>query len=133
MKRLLFLSTLSIMCFYYSVIAQVTDINQPSLRIITLDQDDALLANPSEIALIPGDSLKFVAVNADFDIRIKNAVSFLKIKVVDLKIRINSTTKPESDIYIVRQVDGIDNSYDIYCISNNSWPLAPPRIIIKVQ
>jgi len=131
-KRLLFLLVLfSLSYFFNTAIAQ--DDDQPSLRIITLNQDDGLLAIPSQIVLIPGDTLQFIAVNGDFDILIKNAVSFLKIKVADLKIRVDSSspTTRESAMYIVRNVDGIENEYDIYCISNNNWPLAPPKIIIQ--
>jgi hypothetical protein len=131
-KWLLFLSIiLFAMCFYNTSIAQDSD--TPSLKIVYLDQDDGLLANPTEIVLIPGDSLKFVAINGDFDILIDDAVIFLKIKVSDLKFRVDSSvpTKVESDIYIVRDIEIYDENYSIYCISNNSWPAAPPRIIIQ--
>ena len=132
MKRLLFLSVLfSLICFISTAVAQDSD--TPSLKIVYLDQDDGLLANPSEIVLIPGDSLKFVAVNGDFDILIDDAVLFLRIKVSDLKIRLDSNdpNKAESEIYIVRDIEVSDEEYSIYCISNNSWPAAPPRIIIQ--
>lgn len=121
----------SLICFFSTAYAQDTD--TPSLRIVYLDQDDGLLSNPSEIVLIPGDTLKFVAINGDFDILIDDAVIFLKIKVSDLKIRVdsNDSTKAESDIYIVRDIENYDEEYSIYSISNNSWPVAPPRIIIQ--
>ena len=131
-KRLLFLSVLfSLVCFCGIAIAQDTDL--PSLKIVYLDEDDGLMSNPSELVLIPGDSLKFVAVNGNFDIIIYDAVNFLKIKVADLTIQVNSTTKPNSDIYIVKSLDEYETEYDIYCISSNIWPAAPPRIIIVAQ
>jgi hypothetical protein len=132
MKHLIiFLVLIFILGFFSSAIAQ-DDV--PTLKKVYLDQDDGLLAIPSQIVLIPGDSLQFYATNGDFAIFIENAVSFLKIKNADLKIQISSSETAESDIFIVREVDAdISTNYSIYCISNNSWPAAPPRIIIVLQ
>ena len=126
--RLPFLLTfLFTLCFFYIANAQ-------ELRIVKLDMDDGLFAIPSRIALSPGDSLQFVSDNGDFSIYIPDAINFLKMKDVDLKERVNSATDPESKIYQVREVDQkLNISYAIYCISNNSWPDAPPRIIIVVK
>jgi hypothetical protein len=96
--------------------------------------NNGLLAKPSRIVLSPGDSLQFVSVNGDFDLYIADAINFLKIKDADLKVRVNSAATAESTIYEVRDVeDEISVYYAIYCITNNSWPDAPPRIIIVVK
>jgi hypothetical protein len=128
MKQLLILSVLFfIVCLFNTAVAQ-------ELRIITLDQDDGLFAIPSRIVLSPGDTLQFKSINGDFNIYIEDAISFLKIKEADLKIRINSTTEPLSQKYEVRKVEkDIAKSYSIYCITCNKWPDAPPRIIIVSQ
>jgi hypothetical protein len=128
MKRLLVLSVLfSLICFVSSAIAQ-------ELIIVTLDQDDGLLANPSRVVLSPGDTLQFHAVNGDFDIYIVEAINIFKIKVADIRLPISSTTKPFSEKYVVREMkNDTENRYSLYCISSNSWPDAPPKIIIVSQ
>jgi len=132
MKRLIiFLVLIFTLGLFSTVIAQD---DEPSLKKVYLDQDDGLLAIPTQIVLIPGDSLQFYTTNGDFAIFSENAVSFLKIKNADLNVQISSSGTAESDIFIVREVDAdISTNYSIYCISNNSWPAAPPRIIIVVQ
>jgi len=131
MKQLL---VLCVLFFMLGILSDTVAQDKPSLKIVSLDQKDGFLAKPSEIALSPGDTLQFVAKNGDFDILIRDAYKFLKIKEDDLKARLDSSspTEAKSDKYIVRKVEGIETVYQIYCISNNSWPDAPPRIIIKV-
>ncbi len=99
--------------------------------IVILDQGNASLAIPSDVGLSPGDTLQFVSINGDFDILITDAYKFLKIKEDDLKIRLDSSTNPQSDKFIVRGIKEYKDEFNIYCISNNSWPDAPPRIIIQ--
>ncbi len=132
MKHLIiFLVLIFTLGLFSTVIAQD---DEPSLKKVYLDQDDGLLAIPTQIVLSPGDSLQFYTTNGDFAIFSENAVSFLKIKNADLNVQISSSGTAESDIFIVREVDAdISTNYSIYCISNNSWPAAPPRIIIVVQ
>lgn len=134
-KRLqfFFVVLFSLVCFFSSAIAQPSE---SELKIITLDQDDGLSAVPSRIVVYPGDTLQFKSVNGDFDIYIIDAISFLEMREADLKERVDSATKPESKKYIVRRIDDdsdITISYAIYCISQNRWPDAPPRIIIVAQ
>ena len=127
MKRLLFLLTSFLtLCLFYTANAQ-------KLVVVILDQGNASLAIPSDVGLSPGDTLQFVSINGDFDILITDAYKFLKIKEDDLKIRLDSSTNPQSDKYIVRGIKEYKDEFNIYCISNNSWPEAPPRIIIQVQ
>jgi len=125
-KRLLFLSVLfSLVCFCVSASARIV--------IVELDEDDAYFAKPMRIVLSPGDSLMFKTINGDFSLYIEEAGYFLEIEDFDLKVEVNSS-KPESPIYIVRKVDeSVDQTYSIFCITNRSWPDAPPRIIIVVQ
>ena len=125
-KRLLFLSVLfSFVCFCASASARIV--------IVELDEDDAYFANPMRIVLAPGDSLMFKTINGDFSLYIEEAGYFLEIEDFDLKVEVNSY-KPESPIYIVRKVDeSVDQTYSIFCITNRTWPDAPPRIIIVAQ
>jgi len=126
MKRLLILSFLfSLICFCSAAFAK--------LVIVELNQDDIYFARPMRVALSPGDSLMFRTINGDFSIFIEEATVFLDIDETDLKVEVNST-KPESPVYIVRKIEeNWDQTYSIFCISNRSWPDAPPRIIIVSQ
>lgn len=118
--------------FFCSALAQDY---QPSLKIVYLDEEDALLALPSQIKVSPGDTLKFIANEGSFSVFIPNAVEFLRIHSTNLKFLLDSSGTPESDLYIVRDIDTdiIQRAYSIYSIGNNGWPLAPPRIIIKAN
>jgi len=132
MKRLLFLSTLFIMCFCYSAVAQVGD-RQGQLYVIELNKNNKNFVTELRLDVFPGDSIQFKSTDGDFAIYIVNAISFLSIPEPDLKVEVNSTN-PESEIYVVQTAtDKIENIYSVYCITCNSWPDAPPRIIIKVQ
>ncbi len=126
-KRLLFLLAIFIAGFFSIAFAQE---EQPSLKIINLDQDDNYLADPLRITLSPGDSLMFRSLNGEFSIFIEEAVIFLEIEEINLTVEV-SDTDPESPIYVVREVDqSIDQTYSIFCISKKVWPEAPPRIIL---
>jgi plastocyanin len=134
MKRtLVYLILFFTLFIYFDAFAQEAVTTQPKLVIISLDKENGLLADPSEVVLSPGDTLQFVVDNGDFNVLIREAYKFLKIKEVDLKLRVESSTNPQSAKYIVSTIKGLDKEYSIYCISNDGWPLAPPRIIIKVD
>jgi len=132
MKQLSILCVLFFMLGIHSTIQAQAD--QPSLKIVNLNEADGLLAKPPQVVLSPKDTLQFVATNGEFAIFIENAVEFLMIDEADLHIHLDSSTQPQSDIFIVREVDrDVKTTYSIYCISDDSWPLAPPRIIITVN
>ena len=117
-------------CLYGTMEAQT---RLPKLFIINLNQDSASFAIPIEANLIPGDTLQFVALNGDFDILIRDAYQFLRIVDDDLKLRLVSSGDATSDKYIVRKITEYKTEYNPYCISSNSWPDAPPKIIIVSQ
>jgi len=127
-KRLLFLSVLfSLICFFSTAVAQ-------ELRVVTLDKENDLLVSPSRIVLKSGDTLQFKSINGDFAIYIADAVRYFDIDEADLEIRVDSATNQLSDVYVFRGNDEVtDLTYSIYCITTNSWPDAPPRIIIVAQ
>lgn len=128
MKRLLFLSILfSLVCFFNTAVAQ-------ELHVITLDQNNSSIVSPMPIVVLPGDTLQFIAISGEFSIYIKDAYKFLKIREDNLEIHVNSAGgagEDSSDLYVVRAVDSdAEVTFSIYCISDDSWPDAPPRIII---
>lgn len=130
-KRLLFLLSLFIICFCSIVEAQVE--RQGKLYIIELDKANKNFVNELRLDVFPGDSIQFKSIDGDFAIYIVNAISFLSIPETDLKVQLTSSN-PESEIYtVVTATDKIENIYSIYCITCNSWPDAPPRIIIRAQ
>jgi hypothetical protein len=130
MKRLVFLLTFFFsLCIFYTANAQ-------KLVVVILDKDNISLAIPTEVNIAPGDTLQFVSINGDFNVLIRDAYQFLKIKDDNLEVRINSSTNPQSEKYIVRGIKEYKANYNIYCITSNTWPGgpdAPPRIIIKVN
>jgi hypothetical protein len=102
------------------------------VQVVQLNCKTDLIANPPEIELSPGDQLQFVAVSGEFAIFIENAGYFLEIDAADLQIHLDSSENPKSSIYRVRKrVTDMTITYTIYCISDDKWPDAPPRIIIK--
>ena len=102
------------------------------VQVVQLNCKTDLIANPPEIELSPGDQLQFVAVSGEFAIFIEDAGYFLEIDAADLQIHLDSSENPKSSIYRVRKrVTDMTITYTIYCISDDKWPDAPPRIIIK--
>ncbi len=132
MKQLLVLCVLFFMLGIFSTtFAQVT---KPTLRKINLNQKLDSLASPSVMVLSPGDTLQFLVEKGDFDILIRGAYKFLQIQDDDLRLRLDSSSSAQSKKYVVRKISNyLETTYSLYCISNNIWPAAPPRIIIKVQ
>jgi len=130
MKRLLFLSTLLIFCFYQIGFAQE---EEHKLYIIELSMANESFVNEFRLDLSPGDSFQFKRVEGDFAIYIINAISFLSIEEPDLKILVNAEN-PESKIYTVQEpIDQTEFIYSIYCTTIDTWPSAPPRIIIATH
>ena len=123
------LSSLILLITFFSLPLAVAQV-----QIISLDKDDDLLAKPSRVVVSPGDTIQFKAVDGDFDIYIVDAIRIFKIKEADLKVRVDNITNPLSDFYVVRDIDEyIEKTYAIYCITTNSWPDAPPKIILSAK
>ena len=100
---------------------------------IELNEDNSNYAVPLNQVASPGDYIKFHTEAGAFSIIIKNAISFLDISQQDLKISIDNTNR-DSDEYLVRNMDAdAIHDYNIYCITKNNWPDAPPKIIIIVN
>lgn len=135
MKWLLILLNLLILCFCYNGFAQPTEPEQKKLYVVELNKNNKNFVNELRLDVSPGDSIQFKSTDGDFAVYIIDAISFLKIDEPDLKTRVN-TSIPESEIYIVSKPTNISEkiySISVYCITTNSWPDAPPRIIIVSQ
>ena len=129
MKRLLFLSILfSLICFVSTAFGQ-------KLRVVNLDKDNDLLTSPSSVVLLPGDTLQFKAVNGAFNILIIDAVRYFQIDDANIEVIVDSANPSTqfSEKYVVRSDNDEIINYLVYCITTNSWPDAPPRIIITAQ
>jgi hypothetical protein len=131
MKHLIFLSVLLFtFCSFYTAVAQDTE----GLKIIELNKDDPDFVIPRLIELYPGQSFQFKAIDGDFNILIRGADDIIQDMDGDLDIRINSSTTPLSKIYLVKKRVRDDvKTFQVYCITINGWPDAPPRIIIVTQ
>lgn len=100
---------------------------------IVLNKDNSSYAIPLNQVASPGDSIKFHTDEGAFSIKIINAISFLDVPEHDLKISIDNTNR-DSDEYTVRNIDAdAIYEYNIYSITKNDWPDAPPKIIIIVR
>lgn len=135
MKWLLILLNLLILCFCFSGLAQPTNTEQNKLYIVELNKNNKNFVTELRLDVSPGDSIQFKSTDGDFAVYIIDAISFLKIDEPDLKTRVN-ISNPESEIYIVSEPPNTSEniySISIYCITTNSWPDAPPRIIIVAQ
>lgn len=131
MNKLIFF--VSQMLFVWTLIFNFSYARDPELRIVRLDCETDLIASPIQIDLIPGDSLQFVADNGEFAIFIRNAAYYFEIDSADIQIHLNSSGTPISDIYVVREgASSPPITYIIYCITDDNWPEAPPRIVINV-
>jgi len=104
-------------------------------KVIKLSIDEKNFVDHLRLDVSPGDVIQFESIKGDFAIYIINAISFLPIEENDLKIRINSDDpeNAKSKEYKVQMptVDEPVYYYAVYCIGSNSWPNAPPRIIIE--
>ena len=134
MKKIIFLSVCLLVCFNYVTRAQD---DQGHLYIIELNTDNKNFVDQLRLDVLPGDSIQFKSTGGNFAIYIINAINFLALKEQDLKVWVNSDDpdKLTSPVYEV-QSQAVDNPqyyYSIYCITDNSWPEAPPRIIIKAE
>jgi len=130
-------SNLLIFLFCLSGLVFITIAQQGELKTVNLNQEDGLLASPSQFILFPGDTLKFVAEDGNFSVFIPNAKDFLRIRTTNLSLTLDSNDqdKKESIFYIVKDIetDIIQCPYSIYSIGNDGWPLAPPKIIIRAN
>jgi len=137
MKLLIIFSIFYLNCFSNFVLAQTPAEVPNTLHVIKLNMDNKNFVDKLRIDATPGDSIQFESTGGDFAIYIINAISFLAIEDQDLDVRVNSRDPKivKSPVYIVQSptVDEPVYFYSVYCITNNSWPDAPPRIIIVVK
>lgn len=133
MNKIIFLSIYLLVCFNYITIAQATG-DRRQLYVIELNAESKNFVDQLRLDVLPGDSIQFKSTGGDFSIYIIDAINFLSIEDRDLKVRVNSDDpeNTQSLVYIVQKaiVDRPEIPYSVYNITDNSWPDAPPRIII---
>jgi hypothetical protein len=130
MKKLSFFSSLFTLAWFIFA----ASVYSQDLKIIHLDCSSDLLAKPAQIVVSSGDEIQFIADNGEFAIFIDDAALFLDIDTADLQIHLDSKKNPTSDKYVVRSIDSDRTiTYTIYCITNDTWPDAPPKIIIRAD
>ena len=100
---------------------------------IRLDMGTKDFATPWQIALDAGDKIQFKTTGGEFAILILNAYEIFENDEANVTILLNSDS-PESQIYTLKRVEAdIVKMYYIYCITNNTWVEAPPKIILDAR
>ncbi len=109
----------------------------PGMRTITLDEDTKDFANPFElvVAVAPGDSIQFVANTGNFAILIEDAYQIIDkdFDKPDLNILLDDTTRTSEAYKLRTPIADVHKEYMIYCISNDEWIEAPPKIVLIVR
>jgi hypothetical protein len=67
----------------------------------------------------------------DYAVIVRNAYEFIEKVENHYTVRANENTQPR--YFTVKTPKSSEYVIEIYCITDDSWPDAPPRIIIKVQ
>lgn len=98
---------------------------------IILNEDVENFAVPEELEIEVGKTVKFMTTGAEFRILILDASDIFENEVSNVTIDLNSDS-PESAIYkLKRRATSIEKIYFIFCITNNTWIEAPPRIVLN--
>ena len=64
----------------------------------------------------------------DYAVIVRNAYKFMENVEKHFIVRANENTQPR--YFTVKNIENSECLIEIYCISNDSWPDAPPKIII---
>ncbi|MCU0415383.1 MAG: hypothetical protein MUE91_13450 [Ignavibacteriaceae bacterium] len=88
--------------------------------------------NPSDLGLRVNSKYAFVSEDGkDYAVIIRNASQMIDEVEKDYKVRVNDSTQPT--YFTVKNVDISEFVIEIYCLTEDNWPDAPPRIIIVSQ
>ena len=125
-----FRTIVSILVFFLVVNINLYAAGSEKDTIVTLDSDVADFANPFAFKALVGDTVQFVSINGEFAILIRYADKFFLDVGHTIKIHLNDGDV--SEMYFVKSELPIDTEikYEVYCITQNRWADAPPRIII---
>ena len=86
---------------------------------------------PIDLKLDPDEPLEFISEDGkQYALIIRNAKDFLKIEKDHLTEKFLDES-PKRDFK--QDVTPDEYSLDIYCITDDSWPDAPPRIIVHTR
>ncbi|MBT8380479.1 MAG: hypothetical protein KJN64_14765 [Ignavibacteria bacterium] len=98
---------------------------------IILNEDVENFAVPEELEIEVGKTVKFMTTGAEFRILILDAFDIFENEDSNVTIDLNSDS-PESAIYkLKKRATSIEKIYFIFCITNNTWIEAPPRIVLN--
>jgi hypothetical protein len=88
--------------------------------------------NPEDINLKVNSVYAFVSEDGkDYAVIVRNAYEFMEEVEKHCIVRANENTQPR--YFTVKTPQSSEYVIEVYCITDNSWPDAPPRIIIKVN
>jgi hypothetical protein len=130
---LFFILSLVASFFYFGCKTPVDTIKLPEgVSAIHLSTKYNDYINPSDLGLRVNSKYAFVSEDGkDYAVIIRNASQMIDEVEKDYKVRANDSTQPT--YFTVRNVDISEFVIEIYCITDDNWPDAPPRIIIVSQ
>jgi hypothetical protein len=89
-------------------------------------------ANPEELDLQIGRNYAFISKDGkDYAAIVRDAYLFMEDVETHFPVRANENTMPRT--FTVKKPEKTEFVFQIYCITDDKWPDAPPRIIIGAQ
>ena len=100
-------------------------------HVIEIDTISSDFAEPRSIDVGAEEQIQFKTKGAEFAILIMDAYEIFDTDEVNIEILLNSDS-PVSAIYTLRErATKVEKYYIIYCITNNKWIDAPPKIVLN--
>lgn len=134
MKRfILFFFLFLVACFFYFGCSQIGEIVLiPGANPIHLSTKYENYINLEDLNFKVNSMYAFISEDGkDYAVIVRNANEFMADVEKHFKVKANAITQPK--YFTVNNAEISKSIIEIYCISDDSWPDAPPRIIIVSQ
>jgi hypothetical protein len=130
---LFFFLSLVVSFFYFGCKQQVQVIRlNEGVSPIRLSTKYQNYINPEDLNLKVKSTYAFVSEDGkDYAVIVRNAYEFMNEVEKHFKVRANESTLPS--YFTVKNPVKFEYVIEIYCVTDDSWPDAPPRIIIRTQ
>ena len=129
-QSVLFFYLFLILCFLYNGCTQ--QIIPPGVEPIRLALKYNNFANPEDLTLDVKHTYVFKSEDGnDYALIIRNANEFMVDVAKHFTVRANETGAPVT--FTVSNPGSGEYEIQIYCITDNQWPDAPPKIIVRSE